>query len=120
MASGKLILLISKGEPIGTFIDLEPRLVSVGRQEGCTLRVMDLTVSRIHFYSWFNGIECWIRDSQSRNGTYVNGRRITASTLRAGDVINIGLSQLSCLEVGEAARLVARLSRPNLSLATDD
>ena len=36
----------------------------------------------------------WVEDLQSTNGTFVNGERVTAQRLQAGDVVRIGQTEL--------------------------
>lgn len=65
---------------------------SVGRQEGCDLRLTSNEVSRRHaeLYETDSGIG--IReDGQPRNGTFVNRERLTAAQpLKHGDILRFG------------------------------
>lgn len=55
----------------------------------------DSTVSRVHAVLEKLGVAWSIRDVGSRNGTYLNGEKITAErVLRSGDEIRIGKSRL--------------------------
>jgi hypothetical protein len=55
----------------------------------------DPTVSRVHAILENFGLAWSIRDLGSRNGTYVNGERITAERiLRSGDELRLGNSRL--------------------------
>lgn len=36
----------------------------------------------------------WVEDLQSTNGTFVNGERVTAQRLQAGDVVRVGQTEL--------------------------
>jgi pSer/pThr/pTyr-binding forkhead associated (FHA) protein len=36
----------------------------------------------------------WVEDLGSTNGTFVNGRRVTAERLQAGDVVRVGQTEL--------------------------
>ncbi len=67
----------------------------IGRTVGSTVRVDSVQVSRrhaqIHAQQAENGVEYWIADLGSTNGTIRNGRRITVpSRLSHGDEIVIG------------------------------
>ena len=63
----------------------------IGRDEGCSLTLNSMGVSRRHTQLNISGDMLWIRDSGSTNGTYLNGRQITESELLAdGDIIHIG------------------------------
>ena len=60
----------------------------------------DATVSRLHAVLENLGFAWSIRDVGSRNGTYLNGEKISAErVLRSGDELRIGSSRLIFLEV---------------------
>lgn len=69
---------------------------SVGRSSGCDLTLPDNKVSRKHaVINCQSGIEFWLSDLGSANGTYVNQVRVSQPVrLRAGDEIRIGPFQL--------------------------
>jgi hypothetical protein len=63
----------------------------------------DETVSRLHAVLENLGFAWSIRDLGSRNGTYLNGERISAErVLRSGDEVRIGKSRLIFWEVKDA------------------
>lgn len=74
-----------------------PRL-TIGRAEGCDLHfTWDHEVSRLHAQLEYIGHD-WvlIDDGLSRNGTYVNGERLTGRhRLRDGDVVLMGATTIS-------------------------
>jgi ABC-type multidrug transport system ATPase subunit len=69
-------------------------LMTVGRAKTNTVVVDDALASRVHalLVSVPAGLE--IRDNDSSNGTFVNGTKITSATLRDGDVVTIGNTDL--------------------------
>jgi serine/threonine-protein kinase len=50
----------------------------------------DQYFSRVHFLIELNPPLCRIIDLQSRNGTFVNGKRVSAAQLKEGDLIRTG------------------------------
>ena len=62
----------------------------VGRREDCDLRIAVSDVSRKHSKLTLDGDRLSIEDLGSSNGTFVNGKKINASPLKAGDVVAIG------------------------------
>ena len=63
----------------------------------------DETVSRLHAVLENLGFAWSIRDLGSRNGTYLNGERITAErVLRSGDEVRVGKSRLLFWEVRDS------------------
>jgi len=83
----------------GQTIDLGESL-SIGRTPDNGLVVEEDMVSRRHAVIHREGAgKCWIADYGSRNGTFVNARRITQpTTLSHGDLISIGSSVLTFIE----------------------
>lgn len=75
----------------------EAERITLGRDPGCTIIIdWDNSVSRVHAEMECLGVP-WtvVDDGLSRNGTFVNGRRIISRTrLADGDVVSIGSSQL--------------------------
>lgn len=68
--------------------------IRVGRQNGIDLWVSDPHMSRNHFV--VEGFEAGfrLRDLDSRNGTRLNGVRVTVATLQSGDSIQAGATTL--------------------------
>jgi len=62
----------------------------IGRRHDCDLCIPLKTVSRRHCQLNQNKDNINIRDLGSRGGTFLNGKRITETTLKAGDYIRIG------------------------------
>ncbi len=63
---------------------------TIGRGQDCTLRIPLLNVSREHCHIIKGDDEVRVKDLASSNGTYVNNRRVTESSLKAGDRLTIG------------------------------
>lgn len=68
----------------------------VGRSEEVHFRLShnDKGISRIHFMVEVNPPHCQLMDMGSRNGTYVNGEKVTTAPLKDGDVIKAGQTSL--------------------------
>src|SRR5690349_2437309 len=63
----------------------------------------DETVSRLHAVLENLGFAWSIRDLGSRNGTYINGEKITAErVLRSGDEVKVGKTKLIFWEVKQS------------------
>jgi diguanylate cyclase (GGDEF)-like protein len=77
-ASGQLFK-VSKGDAV------------IGRAPNAEVRVEDDGISRAHARLRAETHKAWIEDMGSRNGTFVNGNKITGPTeLREGDKIQVG------------------------------
>lgn len=62
----------------------------IGRRHDCDLCIPLKIVSRRHCQLNLNKEDVKIRDLDSRNGTFLNGKRIDETTVQAGDYIKIG------------------------------
>ncbi len=68
--------------------------VTIGRDATTDLLLDNPSVSRQHAKIEFAHSEIFIIDNQSRNGTFLNGKKILANELNNGDVITIGKFEL--------------------------
>src|SRR5512145_281569 len=64
--------------------------VVLGRAASCDEVLDGSSVSREHTQCTFRGPVLLVRDMNSRNGTYVNGRPVTETPLAANDALRIG------------------------------
>ena len=65
--------------------------LTIGRSPNVELRLDDDGISRNHARIRSETNRAWIEDMESRNGTFVNGERITTSVeLRDGDKVQVG------------------------------
>src|SRR4030042_6130603 len=62
----------------------------IGRRHSCDLCIPLNSVSRKHCQLNREGEVLKIRDLESTNGTYLNGKRINEAVVKAGDSIKIG------------------------------
>ncbi len=67
--------------------------ITLGRGEGCDIRILGETVSRLHCEIERIGPAYQLRD-RSRNGTWVNGSRVDQCQLQNGDWIRVGEDEL--------------------------
>lgn len=66
----------------------------IGRAAECDLTLNDPSVSRAHAIVEIAGERPTVRDLGSTNGTFVNGKRIESKTLRDGDELRFGNTQV--------------------------
>jgi len=88
-ASTKFYLVIQQGLRESEIFPLTGR-VTIGRGESNDICLFDERVSRLHAVIQPAGDQGFIEDMGSRNGTYVNGKRIQKTILGHGDMIKIG------------------------------
>ncbi|MDX1944774.1 MAG: EAL domain-containing protein [Pirellulaceae bacterium] len=81
--------LVAQGD--GDAIPLRSFPCIVGRQPGLPARVVHPTVSLCHAQIFLNQGRLFVVDLESRNGTFINGERLTDERqLRAGDLLQFG------------------------------
>ncbi len=68
---------------------------TAGSAAFCELVIADKAVSRIHFELDPLPDGLWVRDLGSRNGTYVNGVKVTEARVPAGTVIRVGTTDMT-------------------------
>ena len=73
----------------GDEIPLLKNDVRVGRREDCDVRLRFDNVSAYHCELTLTGGYWYVRDLQSRNGTKVNGVRVTDKLVFPGDILGV-------------------------------
>ena len=85
-----------------SFREHDTFIVGRSKQAHFRLPVKDKTFSRFHFMVEVNPPCCRLIDMASRNGTRVNGRKVSVIDLRNGDTIRGGRTTLA-VSIGDAA-----------------
>jgi pSer/pThr/pTyr-binding forkhead associated (FHA) protein len=95
--AGRLVVLEPASQK-GTMFDLGSEL-TVGRAAGCHMSLPEDTfVSQLHARVFDREGQIYVEDLGSTNGTYLNGRRLTAPTpMRTGDNLQIGSTKLEAI-----------------------
>ncbi len=83
-----LVLLKKNGSH--KFFPLPSSVTVIGRRHSCDLCIPLMSVSRKHCQLNYDEGVLKIRDLGSRNGTYLNDKRINEAVIQAGDSIKIG------------------------------
>ena len=84
-------LRIMRGRSNAKLLKLIDGVTSLGRHDDCLIRVRSSQVSRRHCEIYKHDGTLMIRDLDSSNGTFVNGKRVQGrQALSPGDVLTIG------------------------------
>jgi len=83
-------LQYSKQDGATKEFDIGERSITIGRSPDADIILLDEKVSRVHCGVRLWDGEFYIKDLKSKNGTFVNGRRVEVSKLKASDIIKIG------------------------------
>lgn len=86
----RYLLVRVKGAELGRVSRLPPEQYRIGRSQDCELWLGDDGVSRKHARIFQEGTAYLIEDTESANGTFVQGLRVSRQILRDGDVIQFG------------------------------
>ena len=103
-------LIVASGKSAGRSITLKHGKLLIGRAEECGIRPLGEEVSRRHCAVVEDGGSVTVEDLKSRNGTYVNGVKISAKvTVADGDIVRVGPLELkvSCAAPAAAAPAAA-------------
>lgn len=84
------LLVRVKGAELGRVSRLPPEPFRIGRSQDCELWLGDDGVSRKHARIFQEATAYLIEDTESANGTFVQGQRVSRQLLRDGDVIQFG------------------------------
>lgn len=88
-------LIVTNGKQEGNYYPLGRRTNVIGRDEALPIQILDNMVSRKHVQIRFDQATSryFAYDMKSRNGVYVNNRRIEDEVaLKDGDVIMVGMT----------------------------
>ena len=115
------LLLWMDGEKIRGRWSLDKQEVTIGRWEDNDVVVDDRWISRTHAQVRREGDQYVIEDLDSKNGTFVNGRRIAGPVVLAdGDEIQVTpLITLTFVDYGSTAPLPVDMQAPGLELDTE-
>jgi len=84
------VLRVRNGPDKGQVYEITDEPITVGRDSSETIQILDQGASRRHSEVFRVGEMCFIRDLDSKNGTFVNDERIAEELLQVGDKIRIG------------------------------
>ena len=90
-----ILRTVNDGEPEKTFRILPGGVRTLGRATGADFGLDGALVSRVHCRLTAlpeGGLE--VRDLDSTNGTFVNGKRVQTAQLASGDRIQVGRVEL--------------------------
>ncbi|MFZ2656497.1 MAG: FHA domain-containing protein [Victivallales bacterium] len=94
----ELLLIVVKGKP-HTWFALESDLISIGRAESSDIVLQSSKVSRNHCHISRNNNSWLMVDDDSRNGLFVNGRKMKKRFLCEGDIVRIGTGSVELIYI---------------------
>src|SRR5262245_8604532 len=88
------ILRVKSGPYKGKVFEIRDESLAIGRDVSDGAQILDQGVSRRHAEVFRIGEMFFIRDLESRNGTFVNDKTVNEDLLRFGAQVRIGTSVL--------------------------
>lgn len=85
-----LVLYLRVGQPDEWRYRLPAGVTTIGRDDANGVQVLDKSLSRVHARIEVTRDEAYVVDLQSKNGTMLNGARVTRAPIAPGDTITCG------------------------------
>jgi hypothetical protein len=92
--SGFPILVITKGPGSGKKLPLMPMTMTLGREHDNNIELKDEDVARYHARIAFEDGRYVLEDLASTSGTFVNDEKVLQATLRHGDKLRVGTTEM--------------------------
>jgi hypothetical protein len=94
-------LVFKSGPLIGSTIRLKPGLNRIGRNPGNDVQIAEPSISGFHCEMHVSPLGVVFRDVGSRNGSYIEGRRVEKEILSSGKTLKLGTIEVD-LDVPQA------------------
>ena len=98
-------LTVVSGPDRSAHCNVTAPLLLLGAANASALPLADDTVSRYHAEISFSAEGAWLRDLDSTNGTFFDGREITECFLRSGDRFYLGNSEIELSSEDEVVHI---------------
>jgi hypothetical protein len=116
-----VFLTILNGSRKGSNILLkEGKTIIIGRDSDCDFFFEELAISKRHctiFYE--NNDAIWLTDLESRNGTFVNGKKIKKSVIVSGDAVSFGSIHLQAMNTSQHEDTTASILEKTIDISED-
>src|SRR5690349_4140794 len=117
LGSRRMKLIIEDDEGRKTVVPFVRDEITIGRQEGNTIRLTERNVSRRHARLLRQNGHILVEDLGSYNGIRINGDRIQGQVqINEGDLIQIGDYDLAVQREGQEAAPAPRSEKPTLEI----
>jgi DNA-binding CsgD family transcriptional regulator len=113
--------LILRGVPASVWAHpITDTPLRAGRLKTCEIHLAHETVSREHAEFRAEAGQYWIKDRDSRNGSFVNDKPVTEATISVGDVVRLGHVVLDIVEESAVKQATAILEHRATRVALGD
>jgi diguanylate cyclase (GGDEF)-like protein len=83
-------IIVLAGQNVGEMYKVSAEQITLGRGGAADVRLVDEGISRFHCRILVDDDDLYVEDLKSRNGTFLNGERVTRRKLEDGDKIQLG------------------------------
>jgi DNA-binding CsgD family transcriptional regulator len=102
--------LVLRGVPASVWAHaITPQPILAGRLKTCEIHLAHETVSREHAEFRREGDTLWLKDRESRNGSFVNDKQVSEATFCVGDVLRLGHVVLDVIDEASVKQATAIL-----------
>jgi pSer/pThr/pTyr-binding forkhead associated (FHA) protein len=84
------LILLLKNKKLMEYTLADGTTITIGRHSSNDIVIDNLVVSGLHAHVDFQNEQVTITDLQSKNGTYLNGEKISQAVLHHDDIVTIG------------------------------
>ena len=93
---------------------LEQRIITVGRDPSCDIRLKGFGVSSFHARLFLDEERVIIEDMENSSGILIDGRLVHREELASGSILAIGVNKLS-ITIASASLVIRRMNEPENS-----
>ena len=115
MAQSLAYLMLTNGLRAGANYVLDPTVENrIGRGIDCQIVLTDPLSSRVHAIVHCDEDEWWVRDEESRNGTFLNGQKVDEARLVDSSSFSVGQARFT-FRLGSPQSAAPAAHAPNLT-----
>lgn len=117
MGKGMRPVLVIKDSSREFTVDVRKDELTVGRDpKAAEIVIRDQLISRKHFALRKKNGSFYVVDLESRNGTFVNGQRVTECEIKFGDVIKVGETTITFTDKDEPKTSSGAAPKANMAV----
>jgi pSer/pThr/pTyr-binding forkhead associated (FHA) protein len=83
-------MIIIVNNEVKTEYSVRKKRINIGRHRSNDIRIDDALISRLHAQIFRQGRIYYIRDMESKNGTYIDDKRIDIAPLKENTEVRLG------------------------------
>jgi pSer/pThr/pTyr-binding forkhead associated (FHA) protein len=115
------VYLVLRGVPASVWAHpITTAPIKAGRLKTCEIHLAHDTVSREHAEFRQENGKLWLKDHDSRNGTFVNDKQVSEATIAIGDEIRLGRVVLEVVDEKSIKQATAILEHRPTKIALGD